>query len=306
MKADAIGKSSPKSGGMSQKAADFFALTKPTITLLVAVTVIPGLLLASSGMPALIKSLAAIVGASLASASAAVFNQLVESDLDVQMDRTRKRSVASGRVPPESAMLFGLTLGFAGMALLWIFASPLAAIVALAGHLFYVFVYTIGLKKRTEQNIVIGGAAGAVGPLIGWAAVTGHIGWPAWILFLIIFLWTPPHFWALALKYEQDYAKAGIPMYPCIHGAHKTRRLMFFYTLTLIPCVLAIFFYPGVGYLYLAGSGVFTLKFAYDAWRLFQSGSNDKAMPFFHYSCFYVFGVFGCLSLDSLMMKVLS
>ena len=298
MGTEVIGASSRRFG----RAADYFALTKPTIALLVAVTVIPGLLLASwPSAPGLIEGLAAVLGASLASASAAVFNQLVESDLDTRMDRTRTRSVASGRVPRDIAFGFGLLLGVTGLMMLWAFAHWLAALVALCGHLFYVLAYTLWLKKRTEQNIVIGGAAGAVGPLIGWASIDGQLGWPAWILFLVIFLWTPPHFWALALKYEKDYRRAGIPMYPCVHGADKTRWAMFLYTLALIPCVLTVGLCSGVGLVYMVTAGLLTFRFCYDAWRLYRSGSNEGAMAFFHYSCFYVFGVFGFLSLDVLI-----
>lgn len=297
MKADAL----PKTGAKwdwQQRFADYFALTKPTITLLVAVTVIPSLLLASPHLPHPLQALAAIIGASLASASAAVFNQLVESDLDVQMQRTRRRSLASGRVSRDSALAFGLGLGALGLSLLYFCASPVAALAALAGHLFYVFVYTLYLKPRTVQNIVIGGAAGAVGPLIGWAAVTGELTWPAWVLFLIIFLWTPPHFWALALKYKEDYARAGVPMYPVVHGEKKTKQWMFFYTLTLVPCVLSLYIFGVAGLLFLGVGGALTLKFCWDALQLLADTHNEKVMPFFHYSCLYVFGLFGALTLD--------
>lgn len=297
MKVDAIHKSNPKILS-KEKVLDYFNLTKPTITLLVAVTVIPSLLLAAGGLPNLVKAVVAIVGASLASASAAVFNQVVETDIDVQMYRTKRRSLASGRVSRESAAIFGIVLGVLGIGMLYVYASPMAALTALAGHLFYVLIYTMYLKKRTDQNIVIGGAAGAVGPLIGWAAITGSLAWPAWALFTVIFLWTPPHFWALALKYKDDYAQAGIPMYPVIHGEHKTRLVMFLYTLSLIPCVASLFFFNQAGIAYFVISMGLTLKFAFDAYRLYSSASNERAMPFFHYSCLYVFGIFGALTLD--------
>ena len=297
MKVDALHKSNPRTLN-KERVLDYINLTKPTITLLVAVTVIPSLLLAAGGLPNLFKSIVAIVGASLASASAAVFNQVVETDIDVQMHRTKRRSLASGRISRESAAVFGLILGIIGIGMLYAYASPIAALTALAGHLFYVLIYTLYLKKRTDQNIVIGGAAGSVGPLIGWAAITGSLSWPAWVLFAVIFLWTPPHFWALALKYKEDYAQAGIPMYPVIHGEHKTRLVMFLYTLTLIPCVASLFFFHQAGIAYFILSMGLTLKFAFDAYQLYSSASNERAMPFFHYSCLYVFGVFGALTLD--------
>lgn len=285
---------------IGQKIFDLFSLTKPTITLLVAVTVIPSLLLAAGGLPDLGASIAAIVGACLASASAAVFNQVVEVDIDFKMNRTKLRSLASGRLPKELAILFGLSTGILGFLILYIYATPAAALTATCGHLFYVFFYTMYLKRRTEQNIVIGGAAGAVGPLIGWTAITGHLAWPAWSLFLIIFLWTPPHFWALAIKYQEDYAQAGIPMYPVIHGEKKTKRLMLLYTISLLPCIISLYSYEGVGWIYLLCSIAFTSKFIFDAYRLYLTKSNAGVMPFFHFSCSYVFAIFGALTLDCL------
>ena len=299
MNTDAIQKKDFKSFSRD-KFFDYFTLTKPTITLLVAVTVVPSLLLASpNSLPSLMTCLIAIVGASLASASAAVFNQIVEVDIDVQMNRTKSRSLASKRINHEVAIIFASLLGLTGFALLFVYCGIVATASALAGHLFYIFIYTLYLKKKTDQNIVIGGAAGAVGPLIGWAAITGTLEWPAWVLFFIIFLWTPPHFWALALKYKKDYAEAGIPMYPVIHGDHKTRKVIFLYTLTLLPCTLSLYFFHHAGLCYLVLSSLFTLKFIFDAYRLYKSRSNDRALPFFHYSCLYIFGIFGSLTLDS-------
>ena len=289
-----------------ERILDYFLLTKPTITLLVAVTVVPSLLLASANaLPNLATCLSAIIGASLASASAAVFNQIVEADIDVQMNRTKKRSLASKRIHHETAILFAMFLGLTGFSILYYYCNLVAALSALAGHLFYIFVYTLYLKKKTDQNIVIGGAAGAVGPLIGWAAITGSLDWPAWVLFLMIFLWTPPHFWALALKYKDDYAQAGIPMYPVIHGDAKTRKVIFYYTLTLLPCTLSLYFFYTSGLIYLILSTLFTLKFIGDAYKLYKSGSNEQAMPFFHYSCLYIFAIFGSLTIDSFINLVL-
>ena len=280
---------------------DYIQLTKPTITLLVVVTVIPSLFIAAPTLPSTMTAIASILGAMLASASAAVFNQVIEFNLDVSMKRTQNRSLVKGSVEKGPAIIFGTILGCLSIGILITWTNLFALYAAIAGHIFYVVIYTLILKPRTVQNIVIGGAAGAVGPLIGWAAVTGSYGWPAWVLFLIICIWTPPHFWALALKYKEDYANAGVPMYPVVHGDHKTRQMMFVYTLFLLPAVVSLFFYPPVGYFYLVSSLLFTIKFIKDAWKIYRSGNNDQVMPFFHYSCFYTFGVFGSLMLtDSL------
>lgn len=279
---------------------DLYQLTKPTITLLVVVTAVPGIFLAHADIPSAWHILITLTGAGLASASAAVFNQVVERKTDLQMQRTYNRSLPGGRISGFVASFYGVLLGVAGFALLWQYTTPLAAWVALGGHLFYVVIYTMILKKRTVQNIVIGGAAGAVGPLIGWASVTGTLTLEAWILFLIIFLWTPPHFWALALKYKNDYAKAKIPMYPVVHGDAQTRKVMFLYTLSLIPTVASLYFLNAAGVFYLLTSGILTLKFSYDALKLWQDGHNKRAMPLFHYSCVYTFAVFAVLTVDSI------
>jgi protoheme IX farnesyltransferase len=281
---------------------DYFNLTKPTITLLVVVTVLPGILLASSGsLPKMTLIISSLLGTWLASSSAAVFNHLVDADIDRNMLRTKRRPVASGRVHNLNAMIFGVTLGVASFLVLSIGASLLAAGLAVIANAFYVLFYTMYLKRRTVQNIVIGGAAGAVGPLIGWASVEPTIGWPAIILFLIIFLWTPPHFWALAIKYKDDYAAAGIPMMPVVKGDQETRRQILLYTLSLLPVVASLTVLGDAGWVYLVGAMAFTIYFAWMAWKLFKTADNKLAMPLFHYSCLYLFGVFGALIIDRLI-----
>ncbi len=280
---------------------DFYALTKPTITLLVVITILPSLLLASPRLPNPLLVLYAFLGTALLSSSAAVFNQLFEEKSDQLMERTQARSLPSGKVSSTAARNFGLAIGALGFLMLYFGATPLAAIIAFSAHLFYIFIYTLWLKRRTPQNIVIGGAAGAVGPLIGWAAVTGNLAWPAWMLFLIITLWTPPHFWALALKYKEDYKKAGIPMYPAVYGDHRTRKAMMVYSILLVPCVLSFSFFQQAGWLYTIVAAFISLKFAWDSYRIFQSQSNKNVMPFFHFSCTYTFAIFGVLSLDRLL-----
>ncbi|MEZ4743051.1 MAG: heme o synthase [Bdellovibrionota bacterium] len=278
---------------------DYLNLTKPTITLLVVVTAVPGVLLASqTQLPSALLFFAVIIGSGLLSASAAAFNQIVEQDIDKVMARTERRSLPAGKVPRLNAISFGLLLGIAGFFVLFQCATPMAAYVGLAGHIFYVVIYTLILKPRTAQNIVIGGAAGAVGPLIGWAAVTNSLGWPAWVMFLIIFFWTPPHFWALALKYKKDYAKAGIPMYPVIYGDHKTRRSMMIYSFLLIPCIFSLYYFDAAGLWFLLIAMPLTLKFALDATKLYLAKDNAKAMALFHFSCIYTLLVFVVLAIE--------
>ncbi|MEI8025408.1 MAG: heme o synthase [Pseudomonadota bacterium] len=280
---------------------DLFVMTKPTITLLVVITAIPGLLLGASSLPEYSLLLWTCLGAGLASSSAAVFNQVVEHKIDQTMQRTKKRGVASNRISRFEASVFGLVLGALGMGILYTQVNPLSAYVALSGHVFYVVVYTLILKKRTVQNIVIGGAAGSVGPLIGFAAASNSLPWEAWVMFALIFLWTPPHFWALALKYQNDYAAAGIPMYPVVHGDHKTRKVIYLYALTLVPVVGSFYLMTSVGFWGATISMLLTLKFSYDTWRLYRSGTNDLAMPVFHYSCLYTFLVFGIIAIERLI-----
>jgi protoheme IX farnesyltransferase len=277
---------------------DLFAMTKPTITLLVVITAIPGILMGAATLPEFSLLAWTCLGAGLASSSAAVFNQVVEHKIDQTMQRTKKRGVASNRISRLEAALFGLVLGVLGIGLLYVAVNPLTAYVALSGHVFYVVIYTLILKKRTVQNIVIGGAAGSVGPLIGFAAVSNSLPWEAWVMFALIFLWTPPHFWALALKYQNDYASAGIPMYPVVHGDHKTRKAIYLYALTLVPVVGSFYLMTSVGIWGATLSMMLTLKFSFDTWRLYRSGSNDLAMPVFHYSCLYTFLVFGVIAIE--------
>jgi protoheme IX farnesyltransferase len=278
-------------------------MTKPTITLLVVITTVPGFLLALDGsLPNPLTLLVTLIGAGLVSASAATFNQMIELETDSQMVRTKDRSLPSGKVSMPVAGLFGLTIGLFGLGLLYFYTTPLAALVALAGHLFYVVVYTWQLKRRTPQNIVIGGAAGAVGPLIGWAATGSGLELPAWIMFAIIFFWTPPHFWALSLKYKDDYQRAGIPMYPVVYGENKTRKAIFLYSLALLPIVVSLYFFSSAGIAYLVTAVLMTLKMIVDSFRLYRSADNTKALPLFYFSCLYTFAIFGVLAVEYLVM----
>lgn len=282
---------------------DFYMLTKPSITLLVVVTVLPSMLLATSYFPSPLLILCCMVGTALTSASAAVFNQLVEAESDGVMQRTSVRALPAGRVQSEQAFAFGVLLGVLGLFLLYAGVNPLSAEIAAFGHIFYVLIYTIILKKRTAQNIVIGGAAGAVGPLIGWAAVSNNLEWPAWVLFGLIFFWTPPHFWSLSLKYRDDYARANIPMHPVVYGIEQTKRAIFGYSVILLPLSLSLYVFDVAGWIYALGTSALSLKFAVDAYLLWRSKGIERAMPLFFFSCFYVLGVFGFLLMDSLILR---
>ncbi len=281
---------------------DFVQMTKPTISLLVAVTTLPGVLLAADELPKLSLVLIVFFATWLAAASGGALNQFVDADIDKEMKRTSKRPLPKGRVSSTVALLYGLTLGVLGTSILYVYTTPLAAAISILANLFYVLFYTAYLKKRTVQNIVIGGAAGAVGPLIGCAAVSGQLSWSAWLMFWVVFFWTPPHFWALAIKYKDDYARANIPMLPAVKGYASTRRSIFFYTLTLPPLFILMYLdgaYSAVGF---ALSLTLTFLFVWKAFQLYYSRDNSFAMPVFHYSCLYLLLVFGVIGLDRLFL----
>ena len=203
---------------------DYFELTKPRIIVLLLITTLAAMIMAARGLPPLGIMLWTLIGGALAAGSAGAFNCVYDADVDALMKRTMNRPIPAGRIGVERALVFAALLGIAAFAILALLVNPLAAWLSLAGNAYYVLIYTVWLKRRTPQNIVIGGAAGAVPPLVGWAAVTGTLGAPAILLFVLIFLWTPPHFWALALMTETDYAKAGIPMLPNVAGVERTKR----------------------------------------------------------------------------------
>ena len=223
-------------------ARDYFSTTKPKVLSLLIVSTVCPMFLAAGGYPGTAPLLLAAIGGFLISGSASVFNCVFDRDIDAIMSRTKDRPIAAGRIDPDAAAMFGCLIGIIGFSVLWLGLNPVAAIVALIGHLFYVFVYTIWLKRSSPQNIVIGGAAGAFPPLVGWAAVTGSVNFTALLLFLVIFLWTPPHFWALALVKNEDYTRAKVPMMPVVAGAKSTVTQMLVYALLLIPATIAIIF----------------------------------------------------------------
>lgn len=278
---------------------DFLVLTKPTILLLVVLTGLPALLLASGGRIDLVVMLAALGGTALASASAAAINHYMDRDIDAVMYRTRGRPLPAGRLEPRQALWFGIGLGVLGSAVLWLWTTPLATILAVASILYYTVFYTGWLKRATPQNIVIGGAAGASAPLIAWAAVTGTVGWPAWIMFLVVFLWTPPHFWALAIHRHDDYAAAGVPMLPVVAGIRATKIQILLYSVALVPASLLLYFIGQTGMVYAASALVLGTLFVTRAIALARNASSGNCMKLFGYSIVYLMLLFVALTIDA-------
>jgi len=275
-------------------------LTKPRIVSLVLFTGLPALLLAARGWPAPRVLWGALAGIALSAASAASFNHYFDRDIDALMRRTRTRPLPSGALPPAAAVLLGLALGSAATAVLLLTTRPLACAIALASILYYALVYTVWLKRRTPMNIVIGGGAGASAPLIAWAAVTGRVELPAVLLASIIFLWTPPHFWALSLYRRDDYERAGLPMLPVTHGEPETRRQILLYTIVLAGSTLAVAPLAGLGLLYTASAAVLGALFVAGAERLRRRPSVPHAQQLFRYSIAYLFLLFLAMSVDAL------
>ncbi|MGH7741307.1 MAG: heme o synthase [Candidatus Eiseniibacteriota bacterium] len=278
----------------------YVELTKPRISLLVVMTAVPALLLAARGFPGARVFFGTLLGTVLASGSAASFNMYFDRDLDARMRRTAARPLPAGVLPPASALGLGFTLAALAWLTLVLCGNVLAALIALVSIFYYAVVYTVWLKRRTPQNIVIGGAAGASAPLIAWAAVTGTLGAPALLMFAIIFLWTPPHFWALSLYRRDDYQRAGLPMLPVTHGEEETRRQILSYSVVLVAATLAVAPLAALGPLYWAPAGALGAAFLWGAWRLHRERSTPRAVWLFRFSILYLFVLFVCLSADSL------
>ena len=282
-------------------ARDYLALTKPRIIVLLLVTTVPSMIIAQRGMPSLGLVLLTLLGGALAAGGANAINCYLDRDIDSIMSRTRERPLPAGSVEPERALLFGISLGVVAFVLLAIAVNLVSALLALAALAFYVFVYTLWLKRSSPQNIVIGGAAGAMPPLVGWAAVTGGLDWAALLLFGIIVLWTPPHFWALALRYRSDYARAGVPMLPAVRGVDETKRQILLYTVALVACTLLLVPVAGMGGLYLASALFLGAGFLALALRLWRSGTPQASRALFAYSILYLGLLFASMGLDQLL-----
>lgn len=289
----------------------YVALTKPRIIELLLVTTVPAMILAERGIPRLDLILWTLVGGSLAAGSANAINQVLERDIDERMTRTRRRPLPSHRVEPADALLFALALGAVALVVLAWFVNLLAAFLALLAIGVYVVVYTVLLKRTTPQNIVIGGAAGALPPVIGWAAVTGRVDLPAFVLFTLVFVWTPPHFWALALRARRDYEAAGIPMLPVVRGVPETARQIVLYTLLVVATSLLLFVVARLGPIYFAAAIGLGLVFVWRAvglWRRAASpeGSLAGAVGLYRYSISYLSLLFLALAVDAIVIGPLA
>jgi heme o synthase len=283
-------------------ARDYVALTKPRIMSLLLLTGLCGMVVGAGGLPPFWLVAATMLGLGLACGGASALNHVLDADIDRLMGkRTRSRPVAAGRVPAPYALEFGLALMALSFVLLAGVVNPLTAHLALAGGLFYVLVYTRFLKRSTPQNIVIGGAAGAVPPLVGWAAATGDLTLPALVLFTVVFLWTPPHFWALALLIRRDYAAAGVPMLPVVRGEDETARQIVLYTVALVGFTLAPALWGMFGLVYLVAATALGAIFLALAWMLRRERTPARAGLLFHYSLLYLALLFVAMALDAVV-----
>jgi protoheme IX farnesyltransferase len=267
---------------------NYLELTKPRIIVLLLITTYAAMLMAQRGIPPLLLTLWTLLGGALASASGGAFNCVWDRDIDGMMKRTAHRPVAAGRISVPAALVYAAVLAVVSFAMLYLLVNPLAAWLSLGGNAFYVFIYTMWLKRATPLNIVIGGAAGAVPPLVGWAAVTHQIGSPALGLFALIFLWTPPHFWALALMTNIDYDKANIPMFPNVYGTARTKREILYYSVLMVVMSLALYPLHVMGPLFFGAAAVLGAIFLRDAWRLLGDATKRSPRALFKYSLVYL------------------
>ena len=298
---DPDGDTMPGAGGsLRDTITAYVRLTKPRIIVLLLITTVPAMTLAAQGIPSVGLMLATLVGGTAAAGSANAINMYLDRDIDEIMRRTRSRPLPAHSVTPDRALRFGFVLGATSYFFLSITVNVLAAALALSAIAFYVFVYTMWLKRATAQNIVIGGAAGAVPALVGWAAVTGTLAAPAWILFAIIFVWTPPHFWALSIRFQGDYAAAGVPMLPVVKGEDETRRQIFLYSLVLFGTTLLLYPIGNMGPIYLSTAIVLGGVFVYRALRSWREPDPDRDWGVFTYSIAYLAALFGAVALDAL------
>jgi protoheme IX farnesyltransferase len=278
-------------------AAGYFELTKPRVQSLLLWTTITTMLVA--GSPSIGLILLTCLGGALSAGSAGAINHYIDRNLDAQMARTAKRPIPSGLIAPRAALIYGITLGVASEAVLLIGVNTLAALLALCGLLGYVFVYTLWLKPRTPQNIVIGGAAGAIPPLVGWAAVTGSLNLTAWLLFGIVFMWTPPHFWALSLLIKDDYAAGHVPMLPVVRGERSTTTHIIVYSAILVATTLIPVATGAFGAIYAVSAALLGLGFIWMAARLRREADRPAALRTYLYSLAYLAMLFVMMVVDT-------
>ncbi len=271
---------------------------KPHVTVLLLGTTAAAMAIAERGLPPVGLLLATLLGGAMAAGSANCINCYIDRDIDQIMGRTQRRSLPAGKVQPQQALTFGIVLAIGAFVILSLFVNLLSAALACSAIVFYVFVYTLGLKRTSAQNIVIGGAAGAVPVLVGWAAVTNTVTLPAVWLFAIIFYWTPPHFWALSLLIQKDYEKARVPMLPVVMGENETRKQIFLYSLMLLAVTLVLFAMRAMGYIYLVAAVVLGGILLYMAIRLLRDKTKSRAKTLFWYSNCYLAMIFAAMVID--------
>ncbi len=284
-----------------QRSKDFLALTKPIIVALLLMTTLSGLVVGGKAWPSFSLAFWTLFGGALAAGGSSALNQYIDRDLDKHMQRTAKRPLASERMTPAEGLAFGLALCIISFYVLAGYVNLLAAFLSLIGIFYYVILYSVFLKKATVQNIVIGGGAGAIPPLVGWAAATGRLDIPALFLFAIVFMWTPPHFWALAIVRSKDYARAGVPMLPVVRGEKETRWQIFVYTLELVGLTLIMPIFKMTGSLFLVSALVLGVGLIYAAWRVWIKGGNKMAWQMYRWSSMYLAFIFLALMIDVLV-----
>jgi len=294
-------KSNPVQSNTRQRVKDFFALSKPLIVGLLLITTYGGLVIGGRAWPSLSLTLWTLLGGALAAAGSSALNQYIDRDLDKNMQRTAKRPLADGRLTDAEGLAFGLGLSLMSYYVLACFVNGLAALLSLAGIIYYVILYSLWLKKATVQNIVIGGGAGAIPPMVGYAAATGQLGWVAWILFAIIFMWTPPHFWALAIVRMKDYENAGVPMLPVVRGELETRKQILIYTIELVIVTLLLPILNLAGTFYLVSSLVLGGALLYAAWAVWKHGGNKLAWRMYKWSSTYLVFIFLAIMIDAVL-----
>jgi heme o synthase len=288
----------PRRLSAGSRVGAYVALTKPRIIELLLITTLPTMIVAQRGMPPVWLMAATLLGGALAAGGANAINMFVDRDIDKLMQRTRNRPLVTGAVTPRNALVFAVALEVVAFVELWGWVNFLSAALAVSATLFYVFVYTLWLKRTTSQNIVIGGAAGAVPVLVGWAAVTDGLAWTPVVLFAIIFVWTPPHFWALAVKYKEDYQAAGVPMLPAVATFKRTAREILFYSLLLLGVSLLLAAVARLGGIYVISASVLGVVFVALAVRLWRQASPKAAMQLFSYSITYLTLLFVVMAVD--------
>lgn len=284
-----------------QRTRDFFALSKPLIVGLLLITTYGGLVIGGKAWPSFGLTLWTLIGGAFAAGGSSALNQYIDRELDRNMQRTAKRPLADGRLTDAEGLAFGLGLSLISYYILACFVNGLAALLSLAGIIYYVILYSLWLKKATVQNIVIGGGAGAIPPLVGYAAATGNLDWTAWILFAIIFMWTPPHFWALAIVRIKDYERAGVPMLPVVRGELETRRQIFVYTIELVIVTLLLPILHLAGNFYLVSSLLLGGALLYAAWAVWKEGGNKVAWRMYKWSSTYLVFIFLAIVVDAVL-----